>query len=69
MIGQVSRSDFPLPTVTHQNVTADWFASLSKAFNFNQRTRQKPLSTMGCGDAVEPLPPPPVDECEEAPQP
>ena len=40
---QVSNSEFPLPTVTHRNVTADWFRALNKAFNFNMRTRQKPL--------------------------
>ncbi|KAM3567839.1 hypothetical protein VYU27_010024 [Nannochloropsis oceanica] len=40
---EVSTSEYPLPTVTHQNVTADWFRALNKAFNFNMRTRQKPL--------------------------
>jgi hypothetical protein len=45
---QVSKCPYPLPTVTHRNVTADWFRALNKAFNFNQRTRQKPL-TDNCG--------------------
>ncbi|TFJ81169.1 hypothetical protein NSK_007511 [Nannochloropsis salina CCMP1776] len=40
---EVSNSEYPLPTVTHRNVTADWFRALNKAFNFNMRTRQKPL--------------------------
>ena len=40
---QVSNSEYPLPTMTHQNATADWFRASNKAFNFDMRTRQKAL--------------------------
>ena len=36
----VRKSMSPLPTVTKENFTGDWFGSLQENFNFNQRKRQ-----------------------------
>lgn len=35
---------FPVPTVNKTDHTGDWFQSLDRAFNFNSRAGQKPLS-------------------------
>lgn len=35
---------YPVPTVNKTDHTGDWFQSLDRAFNFNSRARQKPLS-------------------------
>ena len=35
---------FPVPTVNKTDHTGDWFQSLDRAFNFNNRAAQKPLS-------------------------
>eukprot|EP01041_Mallomonas_annulata_P002303 gene2303-4477_t len=42
---EISMSPYPMPTVNKLNFTADWFESLRCAFMFNQRPRQKPLTT------------------------
>ena len=39
----VTASPFPLPTVLRLGNTADWFGGLRTSFNFNKRSRQKPL--------------------------
>lgn len=40
----VTMNLFPVPTVNKTDHTADWFQSLDRAFNFNNRARQKPLA-------------------------
>lgn len=35
---------FPVPTINKTDHTGDWFQSLDRAFNFNSRARQKPLT-------------------------
>ncbi|KAI0557307.1 adenylate kinase [Gracilaria domingensis] len=35
---------FPVPTVNKTDHTGDWFQSLDRAFNFNSRAMQKPVS-------------------------
>ncbi|CAN8066299.1 unnamed protein product [Agarophyton chilense] len=35
---------FPVPTINKTDHTGDWFQSLDRAFNFNSRAMQKPIS-------------------------
>lgn len=37
---------YPVPTINKTDNTGDWFQSLDRAFNFNNRARQKPLPNM-----------------------
>lgn len=40
---EVRMSFYPVPTVCKQDHTRDWFVSLDRGLNFNQRQKQKPL--------------------------
>jgi len=44
---EVKMSYFPVPTVCKNDHTRDWFSSLDKGLNFNQRQKQKPLDQKG----------------------
>jgi len=44
---EVKMSYFPVPTVCKNDHTRDWFTSLDRGLNFNQRQKQKPLDQKG----------------------
>lgn len=39
----IQMSDHPVPTIDRMDHTSDWLGSLKRNFNFNTRTKQKPL--------------------------
>lgn len=43
---RIQMSEFPLPTFTKSDQTADWFGSLVRCLNWNERTEQRPLEEM-----------------------
>jgi NAD+ kinase len=40
---QIQMSAYPVPTLNRADHSSDWLGSLKRSFNFNTRTRQKPL--------------------------
>ena len=40
---QIQMSAYPVPTINRGDHSSDWLESLKRSFNFNTRTRQKPL--------------------------
>mmetsp|Transcript_6675 Transcript_6675/g.20218 ORF Transcript_6675/g.20218 Transcript_6675/m.20218 type:complete len:101 (-) Transcript_6675:375-677(-) len=46
----VQMSLHPVPTINKTDHTGDWFSSLDRAFNFNNRPYQKPLEKGDKGD-------------------
>ena len=41
----VRECDYPLPTIVLEDCTNDWFSSLQRSFNLNNRPAQKPLGS------------------------
>ena len=57
----VRECEYPLPTIVLADCTNDWFSSIQRSFNMNNRPAQKPLGSKakakltmeGCGDDSE----------------
>ena len=43
---KICMSPYPMPTVNKRDETDDWFASLVRCLNWNERTDQRPFDFM-----------------------